>query len=309
MDYHYNGMTVQSQVSPGGGNDDPRRATARAAQMQAQAERAMESAVWKAQQEERASLFAAKRAAALRAAAEKASVAENQAARTQISAADSMESAAIRKAATSRQHARSAAYKAMVSLATSYQATADQTFAAQRAVAERSAVEAAQQSLHSMQEDTEASDRLFNDRDAARSTRHRYHDAMDNVNMNRQRFQAMHPDEDYEIDDDDDYGPPPGSRHSRRVRCAVGDMVEAVFEEDSQRYPAKLTALGPQYTVAWQDGYDDGVMVPPASVFKAGVPCGGGPGVAAAPMGAGPMVAGGMVALETNSSVHPRSES
>jgi hypothetical protein len=194
-------MTFQSFVSQGGGNDNPKRAAARAAQAEEIAERAMEEAVWKAQQEERASMFASKRAASLRAAAEKASSAETDAARLQIEAADARESHAVRAASTGRTHARLAAYKAVVQQATAYQAAADQTFASQRAVAARSAMQMARDGLHSMQDDTEAQDNQFNDEDSNLATGYRYHSAMDNVNANRQSFGAEDEDEAYEQDD------------------------------------------------------------------------------------------------------------
>jgi hypothetical protein len=277
----------------------------------------MENAVWKAQQEERAAMFASKRAAALRAAAEKAASAENQAARSQIQAADALEASAVRQAATDRSHARVAAYKSIVQQATAYQAAADQTFAAQRAAAARSAAQTAARGLHTMQEDTESSDYQFNDRDASRSTRHRYHDAMDNINMNRQRFNDMDADEDYEQDDDMDRpfytphgGPPPGaarraSRRAHAAACAIGDMVSATYSGDGRQYQAKVESVNSDgtVTVSWLDGFAEGNMVPGAQVFKGNMPCGAG-GAAPTSMasaGAGqPMVAGGMGGNEAN---------
>lgn len=203
-DFHYNTMTIQSQVSNGEGNDSPRRAAARAAEAEEAAERAMEEADWKAQQEERAAMYASKKAQAMRAAAEKASSAENAAARAQILAADAQENHAVRTAATQRTHARVAAYKSIVQQATSYQAAADQTFAAQRAAAAHSAMEAAQSGLHNMQDDTADSDNEFNDRDSSKRTRDSYHDAMDNIHDDRDRDDD---DEDIEreMDEDEDF--------------------------------------------------------------------------------------------------------
>merc|ERR1719263_2463437 len=59
--------------------------------------------------------------------------------------------------------------------------------------------------------------------------------------------------------------------------CAIVDMVDATYAGDGQNYRAKIAAMQPdgQYAVAWLDGFDEGDLIPAASVFKAGQPCSG----------------------------------
>jgi hypothetical protein len=185
-----NSVTYNVQVAPGAAMEDPKRAAARAAKTEELAERAMENAVWKSQQHERAAVFAAKRSDASMMASERAANMEKAAARASVDAADSVQNHAIMQAAAQRTHARLGAYKAAVQRWTANQAVSDMAFSAQKAESARAATAAGIEGLHSMQEDLRANDMIFNDRDPSRFARHRYLNAMDDIAYNRMDFSA-----------------------------------------------------------------------------------------------------------------------
>jgi hypothetical protein len=184
-DYFTNSVTYSTQVSPGASMEDPKRAAARAAQTEERAERAMENAVWKSQQHERAATFAAKMGGDAAWAGVRAADMQKMAAKASVEAADAMQNNAVMQASAQRAHARLGAYKAAVQGATAAQASAAMLNSEQGAASARAATNAGIEGLHSMEMDLEASDPVFNNGGANRFAQNQYHNAMDSVAYDR----------------------------------------------------------------------------------------------------------------------------
>jgi len=149
--------------SPAVAYPSPRRAEELASRREDLAQKAMEDAVITAHSEERAAMFASRKAAELRVAAGRAAAAETAAAQSQIDAANSAQNAAVRRATAQRMRAQVSAVKAAVQKAAAYKASADQQTAAQNAAAARTAAETARSGLYRFGGAVSPRDREFRD--------------------------------------------------------------------------------------------------------------------------------------------------